>query len=260
MAPRMTRDPSNDKMPDFAASTFRRQRGKLINDLENDINNDAEAIEHLTELWEEKKARRVATWEAQQLRAAKKAGKQRQAFTAPPTAPTPLSHSSSTPLASPTSSATNSPGPDGDENTFSGNKTLSDGSSEHEHGGSGLGLGLDSIVVDNTLQGSNEPSGSGSAPSQPRNSSSLHVPPITVRKAFPSNTRMSQPSIPLPRPVSPIQDMATSPPPSLNQSTSIPGAVNLSSQRTHSEFHPPTISNLRIPDTLTPAHSKYVDQ
>ena len=72
MPPRMTRDPADEQLPDFAAANFRRQRAKLINDANNNITNDSEAIEYMTELWEERKSRRMAAWEAQLLREAKR--------------------------------------------------------------------------------------------------------------------------------------------------------------------------------------------
>lgn len=182
MAPRMTRNPSHDRPPDFAASSYRRQRSKLISDDNNSITNDIEAIEHLTEVWEERKSRRVATWEAQQLREAKKAGKQRQVDTAPPA---PLSPSPQPQASSRSSSlsyvSVHSPPLNVTGNSASRNNRFSASSSrlENEPGGSGLGVGLESILIERKANHAGE-----ALPSSLHAQRTSPAPPVTVRKAF----------------------------------------------------------------------------
>lgn len=260
MPPRMTADPSRDKMPDFSSAGYRRQRSKLIDDDNNNIYTDAEAIEHMTEAWEQKQARRMAAWEAQLLRDAKKAGKQRQPFTAPPDAPPSSPPPPSTPLGSlspsPSSSFLQNLAEDPGESSTTTNRRKV----------------LESIVVQNELRtaGGDQPIASTSQ------ADNANAPPLTTRKAFYPNTSipstLQSQAVEPPSQERPLQDHVQSgviDNEDDNMRRSIPqagvnptgfGLGELTLNR--STYEPPLLlaSDAGLSDTQTPTHSKYVDQ
>lgn len=256
----MTADPNRDSMPDFGSAGYRRQRSKLINDDNNNIDTDAEAIEHMTRVWEHRQAKRVTAWEAQLLRDAKKAGKQRQTLTEPPGAPPSSPPPPSTALESLSSSPSPSLLEELGENSGSTNTNAT------------ATQVLGSIIVQGKTTGrplrENEPSTSQANHTPPP------APPHEKRPAFYPN-----PSVPSTVPSQPIipqeqQLHGHGEPPvdhteesdlrnALTQSGTNPTGFGLGDLTlSRSTYEPPLLltSDAGLTDTQTPIHSKYVDQ